>query len=317
MQIVESNCSDLPEVEYQPRVVNAPSRLNCRFGWGDETTQEFSSRDFEELLLKGGKKHDFHIPDLGEKAIEIKQLVMGAPGHVDGIAQFSHLQSIEIEFLPKNGLDLSIFKHLVSVFSDRNKPIEKQLGQLTELKALGLIGYSGVDCSEFAALSNLEAIALTQGRLQKLDGLEKCRKLTDVSLAYLRELTDVVALENLSGLTDISLTSLSKVAGTFTVSKYEKLQSLYIMSCDLSVDLSSLSKNKDLERLVLGVPHKNLDWHELFSLRNLSVISFFVDTFTPGDQELNDLSNQYGHTLEKVERVGPKKKSHLRMHFSS
>jgi hypothetical protein len=205
---------------------------------------------------------------------------------------------------------------LGSVFSDRNKPIEKQIAKLQGLKYVGLVGYSGVDCLGFTSLSQLRAIALTQGRLQRLDGLEECQALEDISLAYLRNLTDIANLEKLVGLTDISLMSLPKVAGTISVSNYPLLQSLYIMSCKLSVDLSGLSKNQYLKKLALGVLHTNLNWDDLFSLRNLSTVGLIVDDSAPSDQELMDLSSKYGHALEKIERAGPRKKSHLRLFFS-
>ena len=72
-------------------------RLVCRFGWNDETTRSFWSRRFEVLVLSGGRDQAFRIPDLGEKAFELKSIKLGASGVVEGLEQFRNLEHIYVD----------------------------------------------------------------------------------------------------------------------------------------------------------------------------------------------------------------------------
>ena len=53
MSEVDNKQSCEPEVEFLPKVFKTPSRLNCRFGWGDVTTGEFLRHNFDQLVLIG------------------------------------------------------------------------------------------------------------------------------------------------------------------------------------------------------------------------------------------------------------------------
>ena len=312
---VDDNQVNEPEVDLLPAILNTPSRLICRFGWGDVTTREFLKCDFDQLVLSGGREQGFSIPDLGPKALEVKNLDISAAGVVEGIEQFANIEAIDVTFMPKNGVNLSVFKHLRRVYSDRNKPIEKQIATLPKLQSVAFMGYSGVDCSAIACLSELKTFGLTQGRLQSLDGLEKCRQLECVSLAYLRNLTEVGVLEKFAGLKELHLQNLPKLSGTISVSTYTELQYFYVVECGLSVDLSGLNRNKHLKKLWLNVQHRNLSWPDLFSLRDLSLIGLLAGDAPPDDQELKTLSATHGHKLQKIERAGKGKMQHLRLHF--
>ncbi|MEJ2528864.1 MAG: hypothetical protein P8Z39_01970 [Gammaproteobacteria bacterium] len=312
---IENRTENLPEVEFLPRIHKAPSRLNCKFGWGDVTTREFQQRDFEKLVLVGGPKQNFCLPDLGEKARRLKSLSLEASGCVEGIEQFANLESLDVVNLPKNGITLSAFKRLISVFSERNKSIEEQIAQCPMLKLLGLVGFSGSDCAPFAPLSELREIAFTQGRLQSLNGIGGCHQLEYVALAYLRNLTDISALKSLDNLAELSLSSLPKIVDTLVISDYKKLQSLYLVNSKLVTDLSGISKNTKLKRILLNTPYTNLDWDELFRLQHLLFVSLTVGNSSPSDQEIHDMAARSGRIPLQIERIGKGKKTNLRVYF--
>ena len=305
-----------PNVEFLARILQTASRLVCSFGWSDESTREFLSRNFECLVLKGGKQA-FHLPNLGSKASALKELVLASSGIVEGLEQFKNIEKITVAWLPRNGLDLSIFPQLKELSFEKEKRLENQLAEQENLEILSIEKYSGADCSKFSEVRNLRSLWLTQGGIRSLSGLELCSQLESIELAYLRNLSNINALMHLKKMHIISLKNLPKAHGEIEIGNYPDLEFFYVSECkQLNVSLLGLRKLKRLKKLWLNTPSTGLNWLDIFSLPEIEMVMIHADEKMPDDDALRSLAEQNGKRLTKIVHTGPRHKRGIQLYFS-
>ncbi|WP_147145094.1 hypothetical protein [Oceanithermus desulfurans] len=292
-------------------------RLVCRFGWNDETTRSFWSRRFEVLELSGGRDQAFRIPDLGEKALELKSIKLGALGVVEGLEQFKNLEHLYVDAWPKNGLDLRIFPRLRRLHIHQVKPAEKQLSGLPDLIEIGIAGYTGLDGSLFSSMKHLQSLTLVQGRLRSLEGLEDHPKLKSMELSLVRNLVDLRALDRLSRLEHLHLQQLPKATGMIRIRTFPKMRTFYVAGShkELRVDMAGLRELKHLQKLWVMAGKEHFGFEDVFLLPHLTLAGFTSPTGTPGDDELRSLAGRHGRQLTKIHRARSKGVDVIQLNF--
>ena len=305
----------LPEIEYEPPYFNKEGRLKCYFGWDDDTTRAFFSKVFSTLDLRGGEKHEFHIPELGSKAHELKGLALHCSGVLEGLEQFSNIESLNVGSWPQNGLDLTMFGKLKSLYIDAEKRADRQLSRLTCLEGISIIGYSEQDCSAFSGMNSLRSLFFSQGRLRTLQGLESCPSLSSLELAYIRNLEDMEAIHGLGTLENIWLENLPKVTGMLSLQKYPDLKSFYASKVNLIVDVSGLRNLRSMQKLWLNVPFQGLEWEDIFMLPDMKLVRISTEEGIPGDDELHRFAERHGKPLKEIIRIGKRKPKAIQLKF--
>lgn len=306
-----------PEVAFFPRILDNPSRLECSYGWNDDTTRAFLESDFERLVIKGGKSQAVNIPGLGKKASHIYDIDLDTLGQINGLEQFINIKNIDISSVPSNGINIGLFANLESLFCEWDEVLVDQVFNIKTIKNLAILGYPKSDCALFKSLTNLKEVGLTQGRVKSLSGIEFCKDIERLSLTYIKSLTDIQALYQLKKLKDLSLGNLPKVNGCLNLSSFRNLNSLYIVSTPLSVDLSSINKVANPHKIWLNVSHINLDWRILFGKSALKTIGLMKGKEYPyNDDELYTYAKDCGRKIKNVKHVGNKKTGQIQIELN-
>ena len=120
------------------------------------------------------------------------------------------------------------------------------IDSLENLKQLTLRKYNG-DSNLFRSLKKLNSLSLIQGNLNSLDFLEYNRNIVFLSLAYLKNLTDIQELEYLSSnLVELELETCKKVNYGNTLHNLFRLEKLKISNSSDLVDLSFIENLNNL-----------------------------------------------------------------------
>jgi hypothetical protein len=185
------------------------------------------------------------------------------------------------------------------------------------LSAVSIAHYSEQDCSSFRSLPQLMGVSFTQGALKSLQGLETCKKLESLGLAYLRNFADLGALGRFPRLRRLHLENLPKLKAAIDVSGLTHLEFIYVVaSSDVTVSLAGIGSMANLDRLWLNVLHERLDLDDLFALTRVRLVGLRqIADLTASDAELRERAALHGRNLVKIDRVGPKKNRQVQMTF--
>jgi hypothetical protein len=131
---------------------------------------------------------------------------------IDGIPSLPALRSVALEYLPKLSSlaplsSLPALQELSVIDAPSLSPSELALiGTLSGLKSLQLFTLPALtEVSFLAKLSGLERLSLCTEELRSIDGLERCRALTSLSLNGCRALPSVEGLRAMTWLTELDL----------------------------------------------------------------------------------------------------------------
>ncbi len=303
-----------PRTEFLPRILNTPSRLVCYNGWSDETTSSFGSHDFEQLELRGTRDQQFEIPSLGDKAGKLERLSLKAAGNVEGLKQFSAVSNLGVSTRPRNGLDLGMFGDVRRFFFEWDKSIAAQLVLLEKIESLGCIGYRFDTLAELKPLATLREIAVTQGTLISLDGVEGFTKLKSIELAHLRKLESIDALYNVPGIESLRFTRLPKVSDNLRLRQWSSLSHVYVVDSPLSIDCEGVGTLDSLEMIWTNGPVSNLQWPELLMLKSLKKVGVV-------DPEMNEAAIRatlgvLGRDIASLKLVGPRKSKQIQLNIA-
>lgn len=299
-----------PEVSFLPRIFNTPSRLICRNGWDESTTDKFCQTEFELLVLEGtDERGGFIVPKLGDGKSAVRQLEIRVSRHLQGIDQFSNVETLDISFVPTNGIDLTIFPRLNKLFLEWDKKRPCDVFRITSLLEMGLMGFPEKDCEKFSQLKILKTVGLTQCGVQSLAGLEGCKNLSGVSLNYLRKLTTLDALYEADKIQNISIEKLPALRGDIEVGAFKQASDVVIGDTPANANLSNIDQLRKLKRLWLGIPSMSLDWEQLFSIKALKSIALMNPKLPEGgDEGLIACAKNNRRKVLSLEWAGPRKR---------
>ncbi len=257
-----------------------PDCFCVKDGWPIDAEIAFESGIFNTFVVQVFTGLDTSIPLLGPGALEVRRLELQSNGRIDGLAQFKNVDTIHQDFIPKNGLDLAIFPRLRKLICAYEKGMEGIfLNQY--LEELHLEDYLERDCQNFRSMGNLQLVAFGGGKLKSLQGLEKCKKLSNVIISSARYLESLSELQNVGSLSSLSLSGLPKLQA-LNLSQLKNLEVLELENLRLIVDLSSIGNLQKLKKIKLSkVAYSGLKLDDLMSIEKLEYLSL------PVSEEIN------------------------------
>lgn len=317
--------------------------LRCESGWDDNSSKAFQQHEFASLWLTFRSDQSMHIPALGPKALCIKQLYMVGSGTVSGLAQFKNVERLSISIFPKNGIDFDMFPKLQHLTSIWDKKYIESIFSCSRLNGLDIDeGYADEDCHRYGALPGLTNMGVTGGRIRSLQGLENCRHLASLGIAYARNFTDLGDLTRFGKLAALSLANLPKLQstvewgalkslrdvnflnlpgpiGTIDFTGLKLMEEIYVVKCpDAVLDLSGISEMHNLRKLWSTAPHIKLNVDAMFSLRKLELCGLNAsDGLAASDEDLLGLAAIHHRKVSKIDRIGRKKNQHIHIFFDN
>ena len=303
-----------PETRLIPEMYSDIPRCECHFGWDDETTRVFIENIFNELILSGGKEQNFIIPDLGKEANKITSLSLRALGIVKGLEQFSKsVNQLGVSTIPKNSIDISIFKNLCYLGIDWNNKIESEVNEISNLSELGITSYKYKDLTNLNCIGQLKGLNLLQGNLVSLEGINP--NLETLSLVRVRNYSDLETINKLKNLKELHCTNIKKAKGIIKLESLNKLESIHVVDCSCILNLKNIKKLKHLKKIWFNGEHTNINWEEIIPIPYLKLVGLYDAEIT--DDEIYQIAKKANKKIDKLFRAGTKKRPHIQITFSS
>lgn len=282
--------------------------LGIREGWSDEAAAEVAKGDFDILLIQTGQWSDFNF--LEPYANNIARLSISSP--VDtfrGVEKLMNLRELDLADAPSPSLDLMVFQNLESCHLHWHKGYSPRFFGLPKLSQVAISHYSARTCEDIAQAKQLSTLDLRQGSVQSLKGLETLPKLKQLSLAYMRNLSDVSAVAGLKGLEVLHIEKCPKVVDIDFVRSLPNIRKLFL-DCGSPgfADLEWMRKLVDLIDVLIAVPVQTIDWDVIFSLPELQrVVINTHPGYAISDEELFAQARAHGRQLDNYVRAGTRK----------
>jgi len=172
-------------------------------------------------------------------------------------------------------IDFSAFPRLRSCGLEW-RPKATSLFDCTTLKELFVNGYSGKVFSPFAALFNLESLAILNSPIANLHQLGALRRLRSLRLANLKRLTSLAGIEGLATLEELEIHTCRAIRSIEEIGSLPGLRRLFLNNDGDIESLKPLEKLNGLE-WVLFYESTNIcdgDLSPLLYQKNLSRVSF-------------------------------------------
>lgn len=301
-----------PEVRLMPQMFSDLPRCECHFGWNEETTHIFKNNHFHDLILSGGKGQDFILPDLGKAVTKVKSLSLKALGVVEGLKQFGDcVNGLYVTALPKNSIDISLFKNLNAFGCYWNKKIEQQVNELTGIDRLGIESYESTDLMNLKSIARVKELDLSFGNLTTLNGVNN--DLEKLTLIRARNYSDVVAINTFHKLKWLECKNIKKAQGVIELGNMKDLVFVCFVDTGCVLDLEATGKLQSLEKLWSNGEHINIDWEQIIALPKLKMVGLFDDEVT--DEQIISFAEQANKKIERLFRAGTKKKPHIQITF--
>lgn len=186
--------------------------LIIRGDWDENLTEELQQKNyqFDHLSISRGKGPSLNFivecyPNLESMTLNHTMIDASA------IEQLSQLKYLHFLGLNNSKIDFTKLPRLEALKIETFNKTLASLFSSQSLKELRLTQYSGKDCSELASLTSLVKLELVQGSLTTLDGLEKLPHLESVLIAYIRNLSDIQALNEVPKLNNLEIFKCKKL----------------------------------------------------------------------------------------------------------
>ena len=179
--------------------------------------------------------------------VEGISLVINDEIDVSGLSFVQNLKFLSINKELTQVIDLEQFQLLECLSIAWNKKI-KSLSKCENLKALSLGGYKGEDLTELSDLINLTDFSLDFPAIKRINGIDNCKKLKTISIAYARKLNSLSGLENLTNIKILYIDNCSKIEDINSVAKLENLELLSMHDCK---EIRSILPIKNLKKLAV------------------------------------------------------------------
>jgi hypothetical protein len=190
-----------------------------------------------------GENVDFLAEFKGVKRIIITQPI----ANLDGLMSQCELEFLQIDEL-KSKLDINNFLKLKEFRGYWSKNLVN-LEQSSSIETLALWKYKPTtkDLSKLSSITKLRNLEINQSNIESLAGIETFGNLEILELSYLRNLTNISAIDNrLIRLQRIHFESCKKIESYEWVAKLPNLKTLNIEGCG---EFNSLSFIKEMTRL--------------------------------------------------------------------
>ncbi len=303
-----------PEVRLMPQLSNPLPRCECHFGWDQQTTHAFKAHAFDTLKLSGGREQNFILPDLGNDAGKVTALWLDTSAVVEGLEQFSeHVQHLNVSSVPKNSIDLSLFKKLDFLAVQWDRKIADQVNQISRINGLSVSAYTPAGITQLNCARRLKKFSVLQGNLETLEGINS--DLEELSIVRARNYSDIDAINSLTRLQWLECEHVKKAHGTIQPGGMPELRFLRLIEAGCVLDLQGIENLHHLEKIWSNGEHINLNWEALLRLPRLKMVGLFDSEVT--DQQIRSVAENSGKKMTRLYRAGTKKKPHIQITFEN
>ncbi len=263
--------------------------------WSDQLIGSLTSNGVVELELnqaKGWRGNDlsFLAKLPGLKSFEIFDFNIT---DIEPIHCLHNLKRLGVTTYCSTRIDFTAFPQLESCGLEwRSKATS--LFECATLKELFVNRYSGKEIDPFTKLVNLESLAILNGRVENLHGLNSLTKLRSLRLANLKRLSSLAGIEGLVNLVELDIHTRRAIGSVKEIGSLPGLKKLNINN---DGDIESLEPLKNLNRLesVLFYESTNIvdgDLSPLLRQKILLACRFKIVDITPiGEKILAQLSH--------------------------
>jgi len=301
-----------PEVRLMPQLFDDFPRCECHFGWDNQSTKVFRENTFNILKLSGGNDQNFIIPDLGKDALKVSNLWLSSSAIVEGIEQFSKcITKLSILSVPKNSIDITIFKNLDFLGLTWDKKIETHVHEIETLESLSIRYYKYKDINKLQCLNKLKELSFSQGSVTNIEGVNP--NLESLDLSYLRNYADVETINTLEKLKWLECENIKKATGTVKLNTFKQATFISFVNTSCTLDLKGIDQLQKLEKLWSNGEHINLNWEDIIPLPNLKLVGLYDSEIT--DDEIKVIAEKTNRKIERLFRAGTKKRPHIQITF--
>jgi hypothetical protein len=135
----------------------------------------------------------------------------------------------------------------------------ESITKLPKLTELSLTGYSVDKLNFLNSLQKLKRLYIGFGTSKNLDTINQLKNLEELDILWVKQLSDIKAISNLSGLIRLKIQYEKQVTKLPDLSKLKKLKNIRLMDLNALSDVSSLSTSH-IEEFVVTGPNKNADF---------------------------------------------------------
>jgi len=180
----------------------------------------------------------------------LKEVVINGPFEISGLYALNNLEFLSYENLRTDQvLDLSCFNKIKTCYLDLKSKV-KNLNSLSEVKNIRLFHYSvkEKDLEGLNNLKSLESLYISISNIESLSGIEKFKRLKSAEFHYLRNLTRIEAIVNLtSTLEFLMFGNAKKIADFESVKSLGHLKTLAFNNCGSIPSINFIDDMPNLE----------------------------------------------------------------------
>ncbi len=232
--------------------------------------------------------------------------------NIEGVYYLKNLENLMLGDESQQEIDFTMLKNLKSCFFSWRKKAES-IFDCVNLYELGIEGYKSQDLIKFKNLNSLRYLGLGNSTIMSLNGIEFLKKLNELSLSYLKNLSSLNGLEYVN-ITNLDLSYLPKLSNLNSIKKNITLNRIDILKCKSINDISFLSNLIDLEYLSIE------DIGEIKTLRPIEKLAKLKVLFFIGNTNILDGNLYPIESLQYLENISFKNRkhySHKREHFKA
>jgi len=180
----------------------------------------------------------------------LKEIKIKGPFDISGLYALNDLEFLSYENLnPSQILDLGCFTKMKTCYLDLKSKV-KNLNSLTKVKDIRLFHYTvkEKDLTGLGNLKQLESLYISMSNIESLKGIEEFERLKNIEFHYLRNLTHIKEVANLSGVLEfLTFGNAKKIIDFESVTALEKLKTLGFNSCGSIPSIKFINDMPNLE----------------------------------------------------------------------
>ena len=295
-----------------------PITLSACPNEGDEeyesVLETLATSDFNRLVLRCGTFSSLEILETCSKKIQTLLIQTLVNTSFSGIEKLELLTNFDSEAISKKPLpDFGKLTNLEKCFLAWDKKYDssagcQQLFSLINLKSLGLRYWSMPDCITIAKLRHLEELAIAQGSLNSLSGIETCSNLKSIELHYLSKLNDISHISNVGQLEKLEISNCRKIVDISPLFSMHNLRKIKIEKTGACLEsLDFIARLPKLETICLDTDIGHINWNVLFNHPTLFDARFSTHKgYDVSDMDIQEFAKQSVRKVVGPHRFGPK-----------
>ncbi|MEO6394212.1 MAG: hypothetical protein ABIP75_20330 [Pyrinomonadaceae bacterium] len=185
--------------------------------------------ELELNVGKGWRRSDLGFLAQLPQLRSLNILDLGVPS-VEPIHFLHELRRLGVTTYCRTEIRFAEFPNLVDCALEW-RPKARSIFNCTTLRKLFVNRYKGQDVAPFGNLINLESLAILNGPVKNLHGLENLKRLGSLRLAGLTRLDSLAGIEELVNLEELDINTCRAFGSVAEIGALSRLKKLYIDNC--------------------------------------------------------------------------------------